>query len=149
MKRIVVAIVATMFTLTTAWGGFTERKMQSTMRSAEKSGKLVAFLFYEDFTHYTEERDIIAATSRNTAAKKAIPRAGVLVIEINKGDDDLDKLPACVPREGKTPRVVITDALGKKVIVAYDGVPNEKKEEEIEKKVEEARNPAVNQRVDP
>lgn len=148
MNRATAGIIAFLMALTPAWAGFTERKMQSTMSSAEKSGKLVAFLFYEDFIQYREERDIIAATSRNTAAKKAIPRAGVLVIEINKGDKDLDKLPACVARDGKTPRVVITDALGKKVIVEYEGEPNEKKEEEIEKKVEEARKPAKNQVIE-
>jgi hypothetical protein len=122
-----------------AMAGFSERKMTSTMNSAQKSGKLVAFLFYEDFFHYTEPRHIDAANARNNAAKKAIPRAGVLLLDINKGDKDIDKLPACVSREGKTPRVVITDPEGKKVIVEYQGAPNREKEKEINDKVDAAR----------
>ncbi len=139
MKRILAMAIVCLLSFTPAFAGFTERKMQSTMRSAEKSGKLVAFIFYEDFLQYREPRDVDAANVRNNAAKKAIPRAGTLVIEINKGDKELDKLPACVTREGKTPRVVITDAKGEKVIVEYQGAPNREKEEDIEKKVDAAR----------
>ena len=149
MKYVFTTFLLSVLLSVTASAGFTERKMKSTMSSAEKTGKLVAFIFYEDFSTYQEERDIVAATSRNSAAKKAIPRAGVLVIEINKGDKDLETLPATVSREGKTPRVVITDAAGKNVIVQYDGAPNRAKEEEVEKKVEAARSVPVNERVKP
>lgn len=121
-----------------AFAGFTERKMESAKRSAEKSGKLIAFVFYEDFSTYREPEQVTAATARNSAAKKAIPRADVTILEINKGDKDTNKLPACVSKEGKLPRVVITDAKCKKVIVQYDGAPNREKAKEIEKKVEEA-----------
>ena len=51
----------------------------------------------------------------------------------------MDKLPACVSREGKNPRVVITDPKGEKVIVSYEGAPNRDKEKEIETKVDAAR----------
>lgn len=138
MKHLLLALVIGLSSVSSVLA-FSERKMKSTMSSAEKAGKLVAFIFYEDFLHYTEPRDVDAANARNNAAKKAIPRAGVLVVEINKGDKELDKLPACVSREGKTPRVVITDPKGEKVIVEYQGAPNRDKEKEIDTKVDAAR----------
>lgn len=139
VKYLLTASLAIVCSVGMAHAGFTERKMKSTMSSAEKSGKLVAFIFYEDFLHYIEPKDVDAANARNNAAKKAIPRAGVLLIEINKGDKEMDKLPACVSTEGKTPRVVITDPKGEKVIVEYQGAPGRDKEKEIEEKVEAAR----------
>lgn len=139
MKAMLSHLTLFFLLLSPVMAGFSERKMTSTLSSAQKSGKLVAFLFYEDFFHYTQPKDIEAANVRNNAAKKAIPRAGVLLLEINKGDKDTDKLPACVAREGKTPRVVITDPEGKKVIIEYHGVPDREKEKEINDKVDAAR----------
>lgn len=121
-----------------AFAGFTEGKLNSAKRSAQKTGKLIAFVFYEDFSTYREPQQVAEATARNSAAKKAIPRADVTILEINKGDKDTNKIPACVAKEGKLPRVVITDAKCKKVIIQYDGAPNREKSKEIETKVEEA-----------
>lgn len=108
------------------------------MRSVERTGKLVAFVFYEDSTQYREPRDVDAAVVRNAAVKQAIPRSDVVLVEIVKGDKDTDKIPKCVSREGKTPRAVITDAKGEKVILEFQGAPNRDKEKEIKDKIEKA-----------
>ncbi|HBE23965.1 MAG TPA: hypothetical protein DDW21_11200 [Verrucomicrobiales bacterium] len=120
------------------FAGFSERKLESAKRSAEKTGKAIAFVFYEDFTSYQEPQEITAASARNSAAKKAIPRADVVLVEINKGDKDVDKLPECIEPDGKFPRVVITDAACKSVIISYDGAPDREKTKEIEGKVSAA-----------
>lgn len=121
-----------------ALAGFTERKLESAKRSAEKTDKVIAFVFYEDFSTYLEPQQINAASARNSAAKKAIPRADAVLVEINKGDKDIDKLPECVEPDGKFPRVVITDAACKNVIISYDGAPDREKTKEIEEKVSAA-----------
>ena len=118
-----------------ALAGFSERKLESAKRSAEKTGKVIAFVFYEDFSTYLEPQQINAASARNSAAKKAIPRADAVLVEINKGDKDVDKLPECVEPDGKFPRVVITDAACKNVIISYDGAPDRAKAKEVEEKV--------------
>jgi hypothetical protein len=132
MKQLIALTIASACGLSSAWAGFSEKRMEMTMRSAERTGKLVAFVFYEDTTQYREPRDVDAAI------KQAIPRADVLLVEIAKGDKETDKLPQCVAREGKTPRAVITDAKGEKVILEFQGAPNRDKEKEIKDKCEKA-----------
>jgi len=138
MKQLIALTIASACGLSSAWAGFSEKRMEMTMRSAERTGKLVAFVFYEDTTQYLEPREADAAVVRNAAVKQAIPRADVLLVEISKGDKETDKLPKCVAREGKTPRAVITDAKGEKVILEFQGAPNRNKEKEIKDKCEKA-----------
>ncbi len=138
MKHLTFLLIASACGLSSAWAGFSEKRMEMTMRSAERTGKLVAFVFYEDTTHHREPREVNAAIARNASVKQAIPRADVLLVEITKGDKDTDKIPECVAREGKTPRAVITDAKGEKVILEFQGTPNRDKEKEIKDKVAKA-----------
>jgi hypothetical protein len=138
MKQLIALTIASACGLSSAWAGFSEKRMEMTMRSAERTGKLVAFVFYEDTTQYLEPREADAAVVRNAAVKQAIPRADVLLVEISKGDKETDKLPKCVAREGKTPRAVITDAKGEKVTLEFQGAPNRNKEKEIKHKCEKA-----------
>jgi len=134
VRRILPSVIVCLLGFAPAFAGYTVRKMQSAMRSAEKGGKAVAFIFYEDFLQDRKPHDVDAANARNNAAKKAIPR-----VSINKGDKEIDQLPACFSREDKTPQGVISAAKGEKVIVEYQGVSNREKEEDIEKKVDAAR----------
>jgi hypothetical protein len=138
MKQLLAIAIASACGFSSAWAGFSEKRMEMTMRSAERTGKLVAFVFYEDSTQYREPRDVDAAVVRNAAVKQAIPRSDVVLVEIVKGDKDTDKIPKCVSREGKTPRAVITDAKGEKVILEFQGAPNRDKEKEIKDKIEKA-----------
>ena len=71
---------------------------------------------------------------------RAIPRADALEVEIFKGDKETDKIPACVSKTGKTPRVIITDAKCENVIASYEGVPNRETLKAVEEKVTAARN---------
>lgn len=119
MRCVFASVIVCLLTFAPAFAGLTERKMQNTTQSAEDGGKAVAFIFYEDLLQYRKPHDVDAANARNYAAKKAIPR-----VSINKGDKELDQLPACVSRKGKTPWVVITDAKGGKVTVEYQGTSN-------------------------
>lgn len=121
-----------------ALAGFSEQRLENAKRSAKKSGKLVAFIFYQDFYAPRCPKCISSVSAANNGAKKALPRADVVVVEIYKGDQDLDRLPACVPQGGPTPRVVITDADCTKVIEKYNGSPNRERTKEVEAKTEEA-----------
>jgi hypothetical protein len=135
MKSTIRVILLSIVCSAVAFAGFSERKLENAKRSAEKTEKVIAFVFYEDFSTYLEPQQINEASARNSAAKKAIPRADAVLVEINKGDKDVDKLPDCVQSNGKFPLVVITDAACKNVIVSYDGAPDRAKTKEIEEKV--------------
>jgi hypothetical protein len=141
MKISNLVLIAVLFGLTPAFGGFSERKLESAMKSAEKSGKLLAFVFWQDFWDPNCPKCVAQVSANNNATKNAIPRSDVVMVEIDKGDKDLDKLPACVPKDGGVPRVVVTDATGTKVVATLPGAPDRKLSREFEQKVEEARGP--------
>lgn len=135
MKSLLRVFLLSLSCTAVALAGFSERKLENAKRSAEKTGKVIAFIYYEDFSTYIEPQQAQAASARNSAAKKAIPRADAVLVEINKGDKDVDKLPETAKANGKFPYVVITDADCKEVIVSYDGAPDREKAKEIEAKV--------------
>jgi acyl-CoA hydrolase len=126
------------FCASAAFADFSERKLESTKRSAERTAKLIAFIFYDDIVASKDSNDVNGAGGKNNAAKRAVPRADAVIIEINKSDKELDKLPECVKKDGVLPRVVITDSKCEEVIAQYDGAPSREKVKEVEAKVAEA-----------
>lgn len=121
-----------------AFADFSERKLESTKRSAERTAKLIAFIFYDDIVASKDSNDVNGTGAKNNAAKRAVPRADAVIIEIYKSDKELDKLPDIVKKQGTLPRVVITDSKCEEVIAQYDGVPDRDKVKEVEAKVAEA-----------
>jgi hypothetical protein len=119
--------------------GFSEQKLEKAIASATKSSKPIAFVFYQDYALPNCPRCIASTNANNKAIKKALPRPDAVVIEIEKGDKDLDKLPSSVSANGATPRIVITDSTGEKVITQLEGAPDSKKAKEFKALVKKAR----------
>lgn len=118
---------------------FSERKLQNAMASATKNGKLLAFVFYQDYALPNCPKCVTSTDANNQAVKKAIPSSDVVVVKIEKDDKDLDKLPACVGKAGSGARLVITDAQGKAVVAKTTGSPDRDQAKEIKALVEKAR----------
>lgn len=125
-----------LLSVATAFAGFSERKLESAMKAAAKSGKNIAFVFYQDYYDPNCPKCVADVSEKNEAVKKAIPRSEVVMVEIEKGDKDMDKLPSAVSATGTTPRVVVTDATGEKVIAKLDGAPDKKKAAEFKESLE-------------
>lgn len=119
--------------------GFSERKLESAIASATKSGKPIAFVFYQDYALPNCPKCIASTNANNKAIKKAVPRPDAVVIEIERGDKNLDKLPSSVSANGATPRIVITDSACEKVITQLDGAPDSKKAREFKASVKKER----------
>lgn len=117
---------------------FSERRLQTAMESATKSGKLIAFVFYQDYALPNCPKCVTSTDAKNQAIKKAIPSSDVVVVKIEKGDKNLDKLPACVGG-GTSARIVITDAQCKAVVAKSEGTPDRDQAKEIKALVEKAR----------
>ena len=141
MKLFNLVLITASLGLLPAFGGVSERKLEAARKSAEKSGKLIAFVFWQDYWDPNCPKCVAQVSANNNSTKSAIPRSDVVMVEIDKGDKDMDKLPACVPQQGGLPRVVVTDAAGTKVVATLPGAPDRKQSKEFEKKVEEARGP--------
>ncbi|MFM2197045.1 MAG: hypothetical protein RLZZ505_477 [Verrucomicrobiota bacterium] len=121
-----------------AFAGFTERKLEYAMKKASTSGKKVAFVFYQDYYLPNCPTCVRTVDANNSAIKKAIPRSEVVVIEIEKGDKDMDKLPSAVTANGPLPRIVVTDAACEKVLAKLDGAPDRDKSKVFKGEVESA-----------
>lgn len=141
MKMFSFIVVSALIALTPAFGGFSERKLEAARKSAEKSGKLIAFVFWQDYWDPNCPKCVAQVSANNNATKSAIPRSNVVMIEIDKGDKELDKLPACVSPHGNLPRVIVTDSSITQVVATLPGAPDRKQSREFEKKVAEARGP--------
>lgn len=138
MKQAIALSLLSLFSISSAFAGYSERKLESAKASATKSGKNIAFVFYQDYWDPRCPKCVQAVDANNSAIKKAIPRSSVVVIEIEKGDKDMDKLPSTVPASGKLPRIIVTDADAGKVIAEQQGAPDRDAAKAFEKKVEEA-----------
>lgn len=84
------------------------------MKKASESGKKMAFVFYQDYYLPNCPTCVQKVNAANNAIKKAVPRSSVVMVEIDKGDKDLDKLPSVVG-EGGWPRIVVTAAACEKI----------------------------------
>jgi hypothetical protein len=135
MKRAIVLSTLLLACASTAFAGFSERKLESAKKSAAKSGKKIAFVFYQDYYLPNCPTCIQKVNAANNAVKKAVPRSEVVVVEIDKGDKDMDKLPSVVSSEGGLPRIIVTDAACEKVVATLNGAPDREKAKAFEKEV--------------
>jgi hypothetical protein len=135
MKRAIVLSTILLTCASTAFAGFSERKLESARKSAAKSGKKIAFVFYQDYYLPNCPTCIQKVDAANNAVKKAVPRSEVVMVEIDKGDKDMDKLPSVVSSEGSLPRIIVTDAACEKVVAQLNGAPDREKAKAFEKEV--------------
>jgi hypothetical protein len=140
MKTIALPLILIAALLAPASAGISESRIESTKKSAAKSGKLIAFLFEQDYYLPNCPKCVQDVNANNTAMKKAVPRKYASLITIDAGETrGLDKLPSVVQSSGKaTPRIVITDASCEKVIATLEGKPDRAKTDAFEKQVAEA-----------
>ena len=138
MKKAVIAPLLVLLSISSAFAGFSERKLESAKNSATRSGKNIAFVFYQDFWDPSCPKCVQEVSANNGAIRKAIPRTAVVVVEIEVGDKDMDKLPAAVSAKGPLPRIVVTDAACEKVTAELQGAPDREKSKAFEKAVKEA-----------
>ena len=137
MKK-TLAISALLLTcLSTAFAGFSERKLESAQKKAADTDKKIAFVFYQDYYLPNCPTCIQKVDAANSAIKKAIPRSSVVVVEIEKGDKDMDKLPSVVGKGG-LPRIMVTDAACGKVVAQINGAPDRDKAKAFKEQVESA-----------
>lgn len=139
MKVIAISLLAAFACASPAAANFSERKLTSTMASAAKSGKLIAFVFYQDYALPNCPTCVSNTDAANKALKSAIPRTDVVVIEVEADDRDLDKLPSAVGAQGRAPRIVVTDANCEEVIAKLDGAPDKNQAKEFKATVSQAR----------
>lgn len=139
MKTAILSLMAILMSGGLLHAAYSQRKLESSIASATKSGKLIAFVFYQDYALPNCPTCVSSTNANNKAIKSAIPRSHVVLIEIDPGEKNLDKLPACVDAKGGSPRLVITDAKGEKVITSANGAPDRDKAKEIKTIVEKAR----------
>ena len=135
MKRAIVLTTLLLTCASTAFAGFSERKLESAKKSAAKSGKKIAFVFYQDYDLPNCPTCVQKVNAANNAVKKAVPRSEVVMVEIDKGDKDMDKLPSVVSSEGGLPRIIVTDAACEKVVAQLSGAPDREKAKAFEKDV--------------
>ena len=138
MKTFIATATLLLLCASSALAGFSERKLEAAMKKAASSGKKIAFVFYQDYYLPNCPKCIRTVDANNTAIKRAIPRSAVVTIEIEKGDRDLDKLPAVVPASGGLPRIVVTDAGCQKVVAQLNGAPDREKAKAFEEEVEKS-----------
>lgn len=135
MKRALVLTTLLLTCVSTAFAGFSERKLESAKKSAAKSGKKIAFVFYQDYYLPNCPTCVQKVSAANNAVKKAVPRSEVVLVEIEKGDKDMDKLPSVVSSQGTLPRIVVTDASCENVVAELNGAPDRDKAKAFEKEV--------------
>lgn len=134
MKQTIAIATLLLVCVSTVFAGFSERKLESAQKKAATSGKKIAFVFYQDYYLPNCPKCIQTVNANNNAIKKAIPRSAVVVVEVEKGDRDLDKLPSVVG-SGGLPRIVVTDAACEKVVAQLNGAPDRDKAKAFEEEV--------------
>jgi hypothetical protein len=139
MRHIFLGLFALFLVVPHASARFSERKLETTIASANKSGKLVAFVFYQDYALPNCPKCVSSTNANNKAIKSAIPRTDVVVIEVEPGDKDLDKLPSAVGGAKGGPAIVVTDSQCEKVVAKLEGAPDRDKAKSFKAAVSEAR----------
>lgn len=139
MKKAIAITTVALACVSTAFAGFSERKLESAQKKAVSSNKKIAFVFYQDYYLPNCPKCVQSVNANNNAIKRAIPSSSTVVkVEIEKGDKDMDKLPSVVSAQGKLPRIVVTDASCEKVIATLDGAPDRDKAKAFEDEVKSA-----------
>lgn len=135
----IISTLAIFATLTPAQARFSESRLTSAKANAAKSGKFIAFVFYQEYYNPNCPKCVVDVNARNSATKRALPSSDVVTIEVDKKDKEISKLPSVVGSSGGTPRIVVTDAECTKVIATYEGTTDRAKGKEFEKTVRAAR----------
>ncbi len=138
MKHTIAITLLSLISVSSALAGFTERKLEAAKKSAADTGKNIAFVFYQDYWDPRCPKCVQQVSANNNSIEKAIPKSVVKVVEIEKGDKDMDKLPASVSAQGPLPRIVVTDAACEKVIAEQKGAPDRDAAKAFEEKVKAA-----------
>jgi len=95
----------------TALSAINEKRIENAKQSAAKSGKLIAFVFYQAYWDPNCPKCVATVNANNAAIKKVTPHQDALVIEVVGKEKDIKAaLPPVVSMTGPTPRVVVTDA---------------------------------------
>lgn len=138
MKKTIAISTLLFACVSTAFAGFSERKLQSALEKASESDKKIAFIFLQDYYLPNCPKCVKQVDAANGAIMKAVPSSSSVVkLEIMKGDKDMDKLPASVAK-GSVPRIVVTDATGEKVVAQIAGSPDRDKAKAFKEEVESA-----------
>jgi hypothetical protein len=111
MKLVLLVAMAVVLGMGSAFCAINEKKVENAKRTAAKSGKLIAFVFYQGYYAPNCPKCIAEVNANNATAKKVVPRQDAVVIEVvGKEAEVAESLPSVVSKDGPTPRVVVTDA---------------------------------------
>ena len=111
MKALLCVAMVAVLGMGSACSAINEKKVENAKQAAAKSGKLIAFVFYQAYWDPNCPKCVATVNANNASAKKVIPRQDTVVIEVvGKEKDVRAVLPPVVSMEGPTPRVVVTDA---------------------------------------
>ena len=139
MKLLLSAFVVAIFGIGSAFAGITARKVENAKSTATRSGKLVAFVFYQGYYNPNCPKCIAEVNANNAAVKRAIPRKYAVPIDVEGRQKDVDEaLPSVVSKKGASPRIVVTDADCQKVVAEVRNGSSKEELEAFEKKVAEA-----------
>lgn len=139
MKAVLFAAVVAVWGMGSALSAISEKKVENAKQSAAKSGKLIAFVFYQGYWDPNCPKCVATVNANNASAKRAIPRQDAVVIEVVGKEKEVEKaLPAVVSKDGPTPRVVVTDADCGKIVAEVKAGASKADVEAFEKMVKDA-----------
>ncbi len=111
MKTVWFVALVAVLGMGTVFPAINEKKVENAKESAAKSGKLIAFVFYQAYWDPNCPKCVATVNANNAAVKKVVPRQNTVVIEVVGKEKDVRAiLPPVVSMDGPTPRVVVTDA---------------------------------------
>lgn len=140
MKSVLCVVMIAVLGMGSAFSAINEKRVENAKRTAAKSGKLIAYVFYQGYYAPNCPKCIAEVNANNASAKKAIPRQDAVVIEVvGKEKDVVESLPSVVSIKGPTPRVVVTDANCEKIVAQINAGTSKADLEAFEKKVKDAR----------
>lgn len=139
MKAVLFVAMVAVLGMGNVFSAINEKKVENAKQSAAKSGKLIAFVFYQAYWNPNCPKCVATVNANNAAAKKVIPHQNALAIEvIGKEKDVKAVLPPVVSMEGPTPRVVVTDAACGTVVAEMKPGMGKTDLDAFEKKVKDA-----------
>ena len=139
MKAILFVVMVTVLGLGSAFSAINEKKVENAKQSAAKSGKLIAFVFYQGYWDPNCPKCVATVNANNASAKKVIPHQDAVVIEvIGKVKDVKAALPPVVSMDGQAPRVVVTDAACGQIVAEMKPGMDKADLEAFEKKIKAA-----------
>jgi len=139
MKTVLFVAMVAVLGMGSAVSAINEKKVENAKQSAAKSGKLIAFVFYQAYWDPNCPKCVATVNANNASAKKVIPRQDALVVEVvGKEKDAKAALPPVVSMDGPTPRVVVTDAACGTIVAEMKPGMGKADLDAFEKKVKDA-----------